>query len=438
MKIETWPLHHSYVVVNFVLTLIFISYILRRTQKPPGSTLAWLFFVATIPYVGIPVYIFLSNRKFKNQPQNKDIDGLLRPKENRSIHLVSSEEEIYSNIEKLLESAKNTIYLSTFIFANDDVGKSLVKLLEKKAKEGVVVRVLLDSLGALWVNKPSFKEFKNCGGQIAQFMPLIHLPTKGRSNFRNHRKILSVDSEKVLLGGVNIAREYMGLYSNPSTWMDLCVVIEGASARDTEAIFRQDWKFVTGETLLIKGSGAEGNSSNNMAQIIPSGPDVKADALYDSLLTSIYGAKKKVWIATPYFIPDESLAKALELAGKRGVDVQILVPKNSNHFLADLARGTYLKQLSQSGCRINFYPRMMHAKAVLFDETNAVIGSANFDMRSLLLNYEIGVSLLSPAGISQVENWFRNSFSESSIANLRNGYWVDLAEGLGRVIGPLI
>jgi cardiolipin synthase len=152
----------------------------------------------------------------------------------------------------------------------------------------------------------------------------------------------------------------------------------------------------------------------------------------------IFQATKRIWIATPYFIPDESLIKALELAARRGVEVRLLIPRNSNHGLADLARGTYLRQILKSGGRVELSEKMLHAKAFLVDDKYALLGSANFDMRSLLYNYEVGLLIHPGEPLSALEVWFEGQFKLAGISDFRVGTLRDLAEGLGRVLGPLI
>ncbi len=176
----------------------------------------------------------------------------------------------------------------------------------------------------------------------------------------------------------------------------------------------------------------------NKVQIVASGPDVSGDTLYDALLTLIFKAEQKIWIATPYFIPDESLAKALQLAARRGCEVSLLIPKKSNHFMADLARGSYIRELSQCGAKIYFYPQMLHAKAFLIDNDYAIIGSANFDMRSLLYNFEVGAVVYAQKEIEGLKKWFEERTTESQRGIGASSFITDLTEGIGRVLGPLI
>jgi cardiolipin synthase A/B len=176
----------------------------------------------------------------------------------------------------------------------------------------------------------------------------------------------------------------------------------------------------------------------NKVQIVASGPDVAGDSLYDALLTLIYKSEMRIWIATPYFIPDESLAGALQLASRRGIDVRILTPNKSNHFLADLARGSYVRQLEACGTKISLYPKMLHAKAFLIDDNYALIGSANFDMRSLLYNFEVGALVYSEKEIRTLREWFEKKFLESTGRLKPSTFFTDISEGIGRVLGPLI
>jgi cardiolipin synthase len=173
--------------------------------------------------------------------------------------------------------------------------------------------------------------------------------------------------------------------------------------------------------------------------VVASGPDVSGDSLYDSILSAVFGAQKRIWIATPYFIPDETLAKALELAARRGVDVRLLIPKHSNHFFADICRGSYLKQLDRAGGHLCFFaPTMMHAKVAIIDESYALVGSANMDMRSLLLNYEIGIFLYSSEEIQAVANWFLMLQRDTLEKHLKQNQRMELLDGLGRILGPML
>ncbi len=455
----SWSLGHILSILIFLLAILFVSFILR-SKRPPGNTLAWLIFVLVAPYVGIPFYIFLSDRKFQTRFKRKkalyeprpsevalwegSVEKLLAgigvppPRPAQGARLITTGEGAYGKIAELIGSARSRIHLTTFIFARDPVADSLIGLLEKKAEEGVSVCLLLDSFGSLWAKRPSFKRLREKGGQVVYFNPVLHLPARGRANLRNHRKFLIVDSRRAILGGMNFAQEYIGPDPDPKRWTDLCLEMEGTSVGDLEGVFSEDWKFATGKDPGWERAEWAVPPGDCQLQIVASGPDVMSDPLYDGLLSMIFQATKRIWIATPYFIPDESLIKALELAARRGVEVRLLIPRKSNHGLADLARGTYLRQILRSGGRVELSEKMLHAKAFLVDDKYALLGSANFDMRSLLYNYEVGLLIRPGEPLSALEQWFESQFKIAGKSDFRVGTLRDLAEGLGRVLGPLI
>jgi cardiolipin synthase A/B len=457
--IFSWSLGHVLSIANFLLAVLFVSFILR-SKRPPGNTLAWLIFVLVAPYIGIPFYIFLTGRKFQTRLQKKKAlyeanpsgvskwegavekllagSGVPPPRPSQKARLLTAGEEAYGKITELIASARRRIHLTTFIFARDPVGDSLIRLLEKKAEEGVSVCLLLDSFGSLWAPRPSFKRLREKGGQVVYFNPVLHLPFRGRANLRNHRKFLIVDSRRAILGGMNFAREYMGPNPDPQRWTDLSLEMEGSGVGDLESVFSEDWRFATGKDPGLDSAEGDEPPGDCQLQVVASGPDVRWDPLYDCLLSMIFQASRRVWIATPYFIPDEALGKALELAARRGVEVRLLIPRKSNHGLADLARGTYLRQILKSGGRVELAEKMLHAKAFLVDEKYALLGSANFDMRSLLYNYEVGLLIRPGEPLSALERWFEGQFQAAGKSDFRVNYLRDLAEGVGRVLGPLI
>jgi cardiolipin synthase len=294
-------------------------------------------------------------------------------------------------------------------------------------------------LGSFWVFYWRLKPLKSAGGRVAIFLPILRIPFFGYTNLRNHRKMIIADGDRAIIGGMNLAEEYLGPIPNSKTWVDLSLLVTGAAVDDLTTIFRNDWSFASGESLREnKLSKVFLDTGASRIQVVGSGPDVSSDPLYDSILSAVFSAEKRIWIATPYFIPDELLSKALELAARRGVDVRLLTPKHSDHFFADLCRGSYLKQLNQAGGQIYFYgPRMMHAKVTLIDDSYAVVGSANMDMRSLLINYEIGVFLYSPEVIQGISDWFLNLQNGILPGRLKRNRGTDLLDGLGRILGPM-
>jgi cardiolipin synthase len=280
------------------------------------------------------------------------------------------------------------------------------------------------------------------GARVAFFMPVIHLPFRGRANLRNHRKIVVVDNRRAMISGMNLSSDYMGPTPDPKRWCDLSVVLTGPAVAELATLFRSDWKFATGEdpgpVAPAEPAPAADVGRDCPVQVVASGPDVTADPLYETLLSCLFTATRRIWAVTPYFVPDEMLARALELAARRGVDVCLIVPQRSNHISADLARTGFLRQLHNAGARVLMYePVMLHAKAVIIDNL-AVIGSANMDMRSLFLNYEVALFLYGHTHVEETARWARSLMAGSHVGLPSQGWPAELAQNVVRLLSPLL
>lgn len=452
-------------VATYVMTLI-IGAILLRSRRTPASTIAWLVIIAFAPYVGIPLFFLIGGRKmgrkaappkapiYARVPYGQTASSLSRiqrvlrsvgapePAPNREIQFLTSGEAAYSALIDEIRGAHRSIDLEMFILKRDECGTAVLRELALKASQGVRVRLLLDALGSNALIRPSLRKFREAGGHVAYFMPLLHLPFKGRTNLRNHRKLATFDGRSAWFGGMNIANEYLGPRPVEERWVDLAIHLRGNSVAQLQAVFDLDWAFARGETPppmaseVSPGRGAEPDT--HLVQVVASGPDVPGDSLYEGLLEACFDARSRIWIATPYFVPDDSLIKALELACRRNVDVRLLMPAKSNHFFADLSRGSYVRQLTEAGGKIYLLPKMSHAKLILIDDSFVLAGSANFDLRSLLYNYEVGAFLSSEPEISAAERWFTEVFQSARLGYPPATFWRSLIEGVGRIFGPLL
>jgi cardiolipin synthase len=461
----SWLITHVVLLLGFLLAIPVIAQIIRQRYSPAGS-LAWLLGIVLIPYLGIPLYLMLGGRKMRKLAASKtdlhlpkqslaspevipDIDRLMRSYgipgavTGNQLKLLSSGEEGYTALVEMIERANTSLWISTFILHPDQIGRDIIDRLSRRAATGVEVRVLLDGVGSLHTNKKHLAPLIAAGGETAFFMPVMHLPFRGRTNLRNHRKSVIADSCHIWAGGTNIANEYIGPTHDPHRWRDLSFILEGPATKHYMDIFSSDWKFATGEQL---SDSTLNFTKTNLSvvgdatlQVVPSGPDVCGDPLYSALISAAFQAKDRLWVVSPYFIPDDALAQALQLAAHRGVDVRVILPKISNHQLADMARGPYLRDLQRAGGKILLYQGgMLHGKAFLVDVSLAVIGSANFDMRSLFLNYETGLLVYSQAEIKQIAGWI-----ETLICRCRYGIKEvdlsrDLFEGIIRMMAPML
>ncbi|TAG33191.1 MAG: cardiolipin synthase, partial [Verrucomicrobia bacterium] len=285
-----------------------------------------------------------------------------------------------------------------------------------------------------------------------KFLPVIPLSSRGSANLRNHRKIAVFDHATALIGGRNLAREYLGPKVWKKRWMDLGVVVEGPAAAQLDEVFLSDWSFAASQPLdslhramahidaptpALAGPGA------SEIQIVASGPDVSGDPLYEGMLAMIQEAARSIWIITPYFLPDEVLLRSLVVKARTGRDVTLILPERSNHPITDLARRPYLRQLVRVGARVLAYqPRMLHAKAIIVDESIGLVGSANVDMRSLFVNFEIGAIFHSARDAQALRAWagsLARDCRQLSLADLkRRKFPANLAEDLSRLLTPLL
>jgi cardiolipin synthase len=368
------------------------------------------------------------------------------------VELLSEGQKAFQHLVRLIAEARSTIFITTYILDRSAVGEELVARLAEQAARGITVRLLLDDVGSWWVGRKFLAPLVGAGGRVAYFMPVLHIPFRGRANLRNHRKIVVVDGRVALTGGMNLAWPYMSPTPDLSLWRDLSAVVEGPAVSDLESLFVSDWAFATGEDLSdmvartaegtkepVSAYGPSESRSSSLVQVVASGPDVPDDPLYETLLSLIFAARERIWIVTPYFVPDEMLARALNLAARRGVDVRLIVPARSNHLSADLARESYLRELHEAGGQVLHYQAaLLHAKAVLFDDQLAVIGSANMDNRSLFLNYEVALFLYSRQEVESISTWIQELQADCLRDLPRPGWTRELAENVVRLLSPLL
>lgn len=453
-----WWLSHLAWVGGFLLATLLLAKIIRQ-RRAPSSTLAWILFIVTVPYLGVPFYLFFGGRKLQRIVRSKR--NLLRAEKHadtsklppleqllasqgiapasggNNFYLCETGEESFATLSALIDEAQECIDMCFFILHPDAVGRDILARLMARARAGVQVRLLLDGVGSMHTRPGFLQPLAEAGGDYAFFNPILRHPLQGRGNLRNHRKLAIFDGRKALAGGANIASEYMGPDERPGRWRDLTFVVEGPVVARFGELFLADWRYATGTDSSDGPLAAPMADGEARLQVVPSGPDMPGDPLYDVLLTAIFSAQRRIWLVTPYFIPDDALCRALILAVHRGVDVRILMPRQSNHRLADVAGRGYLREIQEEGGRIFLYSAgMVHAKAMLVDEDLAILGSANMDLRSLLLNYEVGVLVTSRPEVGQVAVWLNGLMQESAEGVASVGAIGELGEGLARLLAP--
>lgn len=455
-----WLENHAIIVFAAVLIVV-TAILILQPRRTPQSTLAWLLFVIMLPYVAVPAFLALGFRKQSESfdrvtfqdgkaPARIDrdrhsIDHLLRcygqppATEGNRVKLLTSGETAFEELMALIEDAEQRIEATFYVLARDAVGRLFVEALIRRAEEGVAVRLLLDWYGSLFAPRAELRNLVAAGGEVAYFAPFLRNPLKGYINLRNHRKMVIADGRRVFSGGMNIGDVYLGPIPSKKRWRDLAYRLEGPAVSAFGSVFASDWQAAGNPAPPpIEPDAPRAMKGGAVAQLAVSGPDIPNDALHDAILTGCHNAKQRIWIVTPYFLPTPALNEALAIAGRRGVDTRIIVPKRSNQRIADFARGAYLRELQDAWCGIYFYlPGMNHAKATVIDGT-AIVGSANIDIRSLLLNFEASLVLYSKAEVDGIAEWIETLCARSAKGVPETSRLRHLVEGFFRLGAPIM
>ena len=450
--------YHSLVILGELLIVIALVHMLYK-RRSPARMIAWLLSMVLLPYVSVVLYFIFGTRKRANRYQKKrielqyptkpyheqnPIDSMLRSQgiagavNNQEFKLYTNPADAYQEFMACIENSTRSIYLCTYIFKHDETTKTILKALIKKAQVGVQVKLLIDALGSwrIYFNQYRLKKLRRAGVTVEFFMPVLRMPFRNYINLRNHRKIYIFDDAKVLSGGMNLADEYLGAGGEKERWEDILFSIKGAAVKHFFEIFASAWDYAANQHLDYD-SKSDDNPGDTSVQVVPSGPDLPNDALYEALLCAIFSARKRIWIVTPYFIPNESLSQALVIARHKGLDIKLITPKVSDHLIADLTRSSFMKELEDSGIDIKLYNgTMLHAKAILFDDVTTMLGSVNLDCRSLFLNYEVATFVYSPRVITEVESWMSTLIANSTTGIKPVSPVRRIMENLMRIIAP--
>ncbi len=360
-----------------------------------------------------------------------------------SVELLADGRTAVEAMERAIDEARTSVLFECYLIRDDATGARFRERLVQAAERGVDVRVLLDAYGCFWLPKRWYRPLQRAGCKVALFLPLrwaFRLPM----NLRTHRKILVVDGRVAFTGGVNIGDEYVRATDREPMWRDSHVRVEGPAVGSLSAVFLRDWHFMTGETAVKAELFGEcpGQGGVTMA-IVPSGPDETREAIHRTFFAAIVAAQRRVWITTPYFVPDRSLLVALETAALRGVEVQMILPSRSNHAVTHRAGMSYYADLLEFGVEIYEYlPGMIHAKTMLVDDALSLVGSANMDMRSFRLNFEVHALMRDPKLVERLAQSFVEDRRLSR--KLEAGSWAErpwshrVGEGAARLVSPIL
>ncbi len=437
MPNELSPLHwitlHGLVVLAALAVYVVGSHTLRQ-RRHPSAAIAWVISLLFLPYLALPLYLVFGSRKLVGnrqvlpaeiEPGNVRRAGTVSPDGGQLATVMGLPEAvtfeqlaIHQNgaqslqcLRNMIGRAERSLDLCSYMFGRDVLGDEIAMLLAKRARDGVRIRLLVDGIGFYLGGHPNMKRLSAAGVQVALFVSPLRSALRGRTNLRNHRKMVVADGRWLWCGGRNLAAEYfedeVTRLGTRLAWIDLSFDLRGALAQQAQQRFDQDWAFATKAPTPTRqrDTAISPTTKTSLARMVASGPDQADDTIYTLLVSGCFTAHSRILAVTPYFVPDPTLLMALTLAARRGVAVDLLIPRQSNHRLADVARQAALRELTSAGGRVWLAPNMIHAKAVLIDDDLALVGSANLDGRSLFLNYELMVAFYDPSVVQSFAAW---------------------------------
>ena len=455
-----WLTLHGIVVAFGLVVYVGAARALPQ-RRDPSAAIAWVVALALLPYLVIPLYLMFGSRKLRMRDMPELLPPPLDPRVTDEIDapslwarrlgrsmglaaatpyeaLVIHEDGAAARRAALdiIAGAERTLDVCTFILARDRLGDEIAAALKARVAQGVRVRLLVDGIGAWLGGRLDVAALRSAGVEVVKFVPPFRSILRGRANLRNHRKMLIADAGRLWCGGRNFAAEYFEgdpRREGGAVWRDLSFDLRGEIALRACEQFEKDWAYArrvpTEDTCVISPDIAP--LAVPLAQLVPSGPEQIDDTVQALLVSGCFMARRRIVAVTPYFIPDATLLMALTLAARRGVTVDIVLPHRSNHHLADVARHRPLRDLAAAGANVWSVPHMLHAKAVVVDDQLALAGSANLDLRSLFLNYEMMIAFYEPADVRRFAAWIDNERRMATRFHPREPTLLrDLAEGL--------
>ncbi|WP_283584258.1 cardiolipin synthase [Limosilactobacillus difficilis] len=475
------------VIVNEAIALFTVF----REKRDIAATWAWLLVLTFLPVLGFIIYAFLgrklSHRKMDRiqtetqvemsealQAQKRRYSTMEPPKEDtmrvyrRTIMLFQNVADsfvsrhnrvnIYTDGNQLfrkmfddIAAAKDSIHIEFYSIYNDRIGNELRTLLEQKAASGVEVRVLYDSWGSMGVKSSFYDHLRELGGQAAPFLMTRSNLFDFRLNYRDHRKIVTIDGQLAYIGGFNVGDQYLGRKAKFGPWRDTHLRIEGGAVYSLQQQFIRDWNASAANNKNriyhyrpyfpeITVPDTEGHAA---LQVVASGPDSQSQQIKLGYLRLINAAQDHIWIQTPYLIPDDSVLDALRIAAKSGIDVRIMVPHMLDHPFVYRATQYYAHQLADDGVTIYFYQAgFMHAKTMVVDGKMGSVGSANMDVRSYKLNFEANVFIYDHDLIDRLERIFINDIRNSHVITpemfAAMSPWLRFKQSASRLLSPIL
>jgi cardiolipin synthase len=467
------------IVAIYFAALLSIPLAVKRSRTPQGAT-AWCVALISFPLIALPLFLVFGRSKFYGYVEShraaaahvasrlselhqairhaagllpdewapfakimEDVNKMPFARGNR-VELLVDGHATYESMIATIGEAKSYILLQSYIFRDDGIGSRMIHALKERSQAGVAVYVLYDKIGSMDLGQSFIRQCEDHGISIRAFVT-SRRGSRWQINFRNHRKILVVDGRSAHVGGLNIGDDYLGLYQKVGRWRDTHMRVMGPAAIQAQVAFAKDWFWAAGEMprLLWTIPDVAGDA---LVAITHTGP---ADATGYATLTHLEAfnrARTRIWIATPYFVPDEPIERAMELAARRGVEVRCLLPARNDNLMIQMASLTYVERLQKAGVVFYRYPSkskgFLHQKCFLIDEDLSAVGSTNLDNRSLHINFETQAFVWDRGFARAMHDVFMADFQQAEKISLdyfaRKNYWRKLAAKVVNLAAPIL
>lgn len=486
--VEVMKICISYFLKNIMLlNLLFAVTIVFFERKSPKSVWAWLLLLLFMPVVGFAFYLLLGTdmrkrKMFRMKELEDSVHKILRKQEkdmrsedednpetefgryadlalynmktsgailseDNAVDIIVDGNVLFEQILEDMKAAKEFIHIQSYIIRDDILLERIVQVLREKVVQGVEVRVLFDAMGCRTVGKRLWKRLRADGIETAEFFPALLRRFHLRMNYRNHRKILVIDNQIGYVGGFNIGKEYIGLDEKFGEWRDTHLRIEGSGVLGLQLRFLLDWNYTAKQNLfavpkyydVIVSQEREGCK----LQIISSGPDQADEPIRDNYLRLIHKARKSIYIQTPYFVPDEAILDSLLIAVRSGVEVNIMIPCKPDHPFVYWATYSYIGDLVMAGAKCYTYDKgFLHAKGMVIDGKVLCYGTANMDIRSFYLNFEVNAIVYDEKKAAEMQECFVKDLAEctriSKDIYAGRSVYIRMKEQVSRLLSPLL
>ncbi|MFL1453903.1 cardiolipin synthase [Marinobacter sp. GN3S48] len=471
-------------LIAIAVSLLYLAalscvYRILLTYRTAQGAIAWIIALIGLPYLAVPLFLLFGRNRFGgyvrarrmgdaaltdllnhfeqqtttlSHPGNEHFGdefqvlcklGRQPFTSNNHCTLLKDGEATFDSVFDAMENARHYILLEFYIIRSDKVGQRIKSILKRKLAEGVQVWFLYDDIGSVWLPRTYLKELAHAGARVASFGDGNIRRRRFQINFRNHRKLLLCDGNIGFVGGINLGDEYLGTAMDQEPWRDTHCHIAGPAVIGLQLAWLEDWNWASNEFPDLNWQPALPPSGDHEVLILPTGPADTYETCTLFFLNCINNARTRIWIASPYFVPDFQIMNALQLAALRGVDVRIIIPEKSDSWLIKVAAYSYLVQASQAGVGIYRYqPGFMHQKVILVDNRYAAVGTANLDNRSMRLNFEITAITTSSEFVSEVTTMLEEDLENSRRMTERDYQDRSIAFRLGcravRLLAPLL